>query len=169
MVFLSKTFNFIKNINNLYENSGGGNKSCSLCNFFTNNASYTKPKNMKRKFFITTALLFCLVACFAFAIVADLTGKWTGILKTPDGNEFPLNYTFKADGNQLTGMASSPNGDVPFTDGKINGSDFSFTLSFNGTDIKNTGKFYPQADSVGMDIDFNGTKMHTTLKRSVDK
>lgn len=119
---------------------------------------------MKRKFFSTTMLLCCFAVCFA--MVGDLTGKWTGTLKTPDGNEFPLTYTFKADGDKLTGTASSPHGDLPFTDGKITGSDLSFTLSFDGMDIKNTGKFYPAADSIGMDIDFNGMKMHTTLKRS---
>jgi hypothetical protein len=119
---------------------------------------------MKKKIFTTTALVCYFMVCFA--IVADLTGKWTGTLKTPDGNEFPVNYTFKVDGDKLTGMGSSPSGDIQITDGKINGSDFSFIVSFNGTDIKNTGKFYAEADSVALDIDFNGMKMHSTLKRA---
>jgi hypothetical protein len=119
---------------------------------------------MKRKIFTTTALVCCFMVCFA--IVADLAGKWTGTLKTPDGNEFPLTYTFKTDSGKLTGIASSPQGDVPITDGKlISATDFTFSVAVNGTDIKHTGKFYPDADSVGMDIDFNGMKMHATLKR----
>jgi hypothetical protein len=118
---------------------------------------------MKRKIFTTAALVCCIMVCFAIA--ADLTGKWMGILKTPDGNEFPINYSFKADGTTLTGVGTTPGGDVAITDGKIDGQNFSFTVSFNGADIKNTGKFYAEADTAGLDIDYNGIKMHATLKR----
>jgi hypothetical protein len=121
---------------------------------------------MKRKIFTTTALVCCFMVCFA--IVADLAGKWTGSLKTPDGQEFPLSYTFKTDSGKLTGMASSPQGEVPITGGKLTGTDFTFNISVNGADVKHTGKFYPDADSVGMDIDFNGMKMHATLKRAAN-
>lgn len=119
---------------------------------------------MKRKIFTTVALVCFITVCFAIA--ASLAGKWTGTLKTPDGNEFPLTYTFKTDSGKLTGMASSPEGDVALTDGKLlSPTDFTFNVSVNGAEIKHTGKFYPDADSVGMDIDFNGQKLHTTLKR----
>jgi hypothetical protein len=120
---------------------------------------------MKRKIFTTVALVCCIMVCFAIA--ADLAGKWTGSLKTPDGNEFPLTYTFKTDSGKLTGIASSPQGDVAITDGKlISATDFTFTVSANGADIKHIGKFYPEADSIGMDIDFSGQKFHMTLKRA---
>jgi cytochrome c biogenesis protein ResB len=119
---------------------------------------------MKRKIFTTMALVCCFMV--GFAMIATLTGKWTGTLKTPDGNEFPLSYAFKADSGKLTGSAQSPQGEVPITDGKfVDATDFTFSVSVNGTDVKHTGKFYPEADSVGMDIDFDGNKMHTTLKR----
>ena len=119
---------------------------------------------MKRKIFTTTALVCCFMVCFA--IVAELAGKWTGTIKTPDGQEFPLSYTFKTDSGKLTGVSSSPQGEVAITEGKlINATDFTFTVSVNGTDVKHTGKFYPDADSIGMDIDYEGMKMHTTLKR----
>jgi hypothetical protein len=120
---------------------------------------------MKRKIFTTIALVCCVMVCFAIA--GDLAGKWSGSITTPDGNQVPLSYTFKTDSGKLTGIASSPQGDVPISDGKlISATDFTFSLSFNGTDIKHTGKFYPDADSIGMDIDFNGQKFHTTLKRA---
>jgi hypothetical protein len=119
---------------------------------------------MKRKIFTTVALVCCFVVCFAIA--ADLAGKWTGTLKAPDGNEYPLTYVFKTDSGKLTGTGSSPQGDVPITEGKIiNGTDFSFNIAVNGVDIKNTGKYYPAADSIGLDIDYNGMKFHATLKR----
>ena len=119
---------------------------------------------MKKKIFATVALVCCLLVCFAIA--GDLAGKWSGTLNTPDGNQLALTYTFKTDSGKLTGMASSPQGDIPIADGKlISPTDFTFNISVNGADAKHTGKFYPAADSVGMDIDFSGTKMHLTLKR----
>ncbi len=117
---------------------------------------------MKRNFFTTTALLCCFMVCFA--IVADLTGKWTGTIKTPDGNELPVTYNFKADGDKLTGTADSPQGTVTIDDGKISGDTFSFKVTVDGNDYPHTGKMY--TDSCGMDIDFGGQKTHFTIKRA---
>lgn len=112
---------------------------------------------------LSTILLVCCVAV-CLAVIADLAGKWTCSIKTPDGQEFPLTYTFKVDGTKLTGTASSPEGEVPLDSGKVNGSDFTFQVSVNGMVIAHTGKYY--GDSVGMNIDINGQKIHTTLKRA---
>jgi hypothetical protein len=123
---------------------------------------------MKKRLFTTVALVCCIMVCFAIA--AGLAGKWTGTLKTPDGNEIPLTYVLKTDSGKLSGTAATPEGEVPITDAKlISATDFTFTVSANGADYKHTGKFYPEADSIGMDIDANGQKLHTTLKRSTDK
>ena len=118
---------------------------------------------MKIKILTTIALVFSVMICIA--AIADLSGKWTGAFKTQDGSDFTLNYLFKIDGDKLTGSVSSPQGEVPITDGKVSGSDFSFTVPVNGTDIKNTGKYYAAADSAGLDVDFNGMKSHIQLKR----
>jgi len=119
---------------------------------------------MKKRIFTTAALVCCIVAAFAFA--ADIAGKWSGTLKTPDGNEIPLTYVLKTDSGKLTGTAATPEGEIAITDGKLaNGTDFSFNVSVNGADYKHSGKFYPAADSIGLDIDANGMKLHTTLLR----
>jgi hypothetical protein len=120
-----------------------------------------------KKIFTTVALVCCILVCFA--IVANMTGKWTGSIKTPDGNDFPLTYVLKVDGDKITGTAQSPQGEVPISNGKMTGTDFSFNLDVNGTDVKHTGKYYAAADTAGLDIDFNGQKFHSTLKRSADK
>jgi hypothetical protein len=128
-------------------------------------ASHIKIKTMKRKIFTTVALLGLFIV--GFAIATGLAGKWAGPLKTPDGNVIPLTYVLKTDSGKLTGTAATPEGEVPITDGKLlSSTDFTFTVSVNGEDYKHTGKFYEAADSVGMDIDFNGQKLHTTLKRA---
>ena len=120
---------------------------------------------MKRKFFNPIALICCFFV--VMAAIADLNGKWTGILKTPDGNDLQVTYTFKVDGDKLTGTAESPAGVVSVDNGKITGDTFSFKVTVDGNDYPHTGKMY--ADSCGLDVDFGGQKSHTTLKRAVDK
>jgi hypothetical protein len=117
---------------------------------------------MNKKVFSIAALLVCF-AFVSWVVITDLSGKWSGSIKTPDGNQFPLTYIFKVDGNTLTGAVQSPQGELPITEGKINGNDFSFKLDFNGMPIISTGKYY--VDSVGIDAEVNGTKLHTVLKR----
>ena len=65
---------------------------------------------MRNRIFINTALFCCFVVCLFFA--GDLNGKWTGALHAPDGNDYPLNYTFKIDGDKLTGTGESPQGPI---------------------------------------------------------
>lgn len=119
---------------------------------------------MKRKIFTTTALVCCFMVCLAAAI-ADMNGKWKGTVKAPDGNEYPLAYTFKADGDKLTGIASGPQGDAPLTSGKVAGAEFSFSIDINGMDVPHKCKYYAEGDSIAVDIDYSGSKLHSTLSR----
>jgi hypothetical protein len=116
---------------------------------------------MKKKFLTTTALLCCFMICFA--IVADITGKWSGTIVTPDGQDIPVTYNFKVDGDKLTGTADSPQGTVPIDEGKITGDTFAFKVTVSGTDYPHTGKIYP--DSCAMNIDFGGSKAHFIIKK----
>jgi hypothetical protein len=119
---------------------------------------------MKRKITITTLLACCFAVCLA--TIADLNGKWAAVLNGPDGNQYPLNYTFKIDGDKLTGTLETTGVTVPIDSGKVNGNNLTFSVSVNGRPYAHKGIFYPAADSVGMDIDFSGAKGHTTLQRT---
>ena len=120
---------------------------------------------MSKKLFTTVALLCCFMICLA-AVVTDLSGKWTGVVKTPDGQEVTLTYIMKVDGDKLTGTGEANGNTVAINEGKINGNDFTFKITdTEGLVIPHSGKFYPEADSVSMNIDYSGTKMHTTLRR----
>ena len=119
---------------------------------------------MKRKIFTTVALVCCLVVCFA--AIADMTGKWTGKITTPDGNDLKINYVFKVEGDKLTGTAQGDGSPAPIDSGVVKGNDFTFRVSNpQGAVFKHSGKFYPQGDSIGVTIDVNGNKIHATLKR----
>jgi hypothetical protein len=121
---------------------------------------------MKRKILITAALLLCFGAAFAW--FADINGKWSTNLKTPDGNEFPLTYTFKSDGGTLVGTVESPQGSIDLADGKVKDDSLWFSVDVNGTKVLNAGKYFAAGDSIGLGIDFQGMKFHTTLKRAAD-
>jgi hypothetical protein len=119
---------------------------------------------MKRKIFTTALLVSCFMVCLA--AIADLSGKWAGKIDI-GGSEYPLLYNFKIDGTKLTGTALTPEGDVELTNGKTDGTTFSFSISTSGMDIPHTGKFY--GDSTGIDLEVNGSKIHTVLKRPEEK
>ena len=66
------------------------------------------------------------------AFAADVDGKWTGSVSTPNG-DFPQIFTFKADGATLTGSMTFMEGmDVPIADGKIDGENISFSFRHPG-------------------------------------
>ncbi len=120
---------------------------------------------MKRKFFITTALLLCFGAAFAY--FADMNGKWSAMLKGPDGNEFPISYTFKTDGATLTGSLTSAIGTSTISDGVVKGDSLWFTANVGTMKIKNKGRYFADGDSISLRVGARST--HTTLKRAVDK
>lgn len=115
-----------------------------------------------KKLMATALLLFCFFT--GFATIENMNGKWTGLLKTDQGDEYPLMYNFRIDGNHLTGTAKTPKGDMPINDGTLNGSTFTFNVVVNGMEVDHSGKFY--GDSVGVDISLGDAKSHATLKRA---
>ena len=95
---------------------------------------------MKRKIFITAALLLSFSAVFAY--FADMNGNWKGTLVAPDGNEYPLNYMFKIDNDKLTGTGQSPQGAVDLTEGKVKSDSLFFSIDVGGVKVLNTGKYF---------------------------
>jgi len=88
-----------------------------------------------RKLMITGFLLGLLALT---ALAADITGKWTAEVPGRGGQTRETTFTFKVDGNALTGTVSGFRGEMPISDGKIEGDQISFTqtLEFNGNSIK---------------------------------
>jgi len=85
---------------------------------------------------MTTGFLLGLLTLTAMA--ADVSGKWTAQVPGRGGQTREQTFTFKVDGNTLTGTVSGRMGDTPIADGKIDGDTISFTqtLEFNGNSIK---------------------------------
>ena len=115
---------------------------------------------MKTRKLIFSALLICFFFS-GFATIGGMNGKWSGLLKTDQGDEYPLLYNFKIDGNKLTGTAQTPKGDMPIDEGKVTGDHFTFIVIVNKMEIEHRGKFY--GDSVGVDLSLGDAKSHVTL------
>ena len=120
---------------------------------------------MKRKIFITAACL--LSAGAALAYFADINGKWSAMIKGPDVNEFPISYSFKTDGETVTGTVTSSIGTFDISDGTVKGDSLWFTANIRTMKIKNIGRYYADGDSISLRVGARST--HTTLKRAVDK
>jgi hypothetical protein len=103
-----------------------------------------------------------LVAGFAFA--APIDGKWVG-----DFQGMNINYTFKADGDKLTGATTSPDGkEMAIKDGKINGNNISFSISFDmgGQEMKIEMKGLLSGDDLKLSMDMMGQATDIPLKRA---
>jgi hypothetical protein len=82
-------------------------------------------------------VLATLVAGMALsALAADVSGQWTATFNTPVGEQH-YTYTFKVDGEKLTGTAKNETGTTEITNGTIKGDDISFVenMDFNGDKI----------------------------------
>lgn len=113
---------------------------------------------------IVTGLL--VTAALSFA--ADVDGKWTGTLNTPNG-DVPVNFTFKADGATLNGSTSGPDGmDVKIADGKVDGDKISFTVTvdFGGMQFTMNYSGAVAKDQIKFTIDILGMPFDLTVKRA---
>ena len=118
---------------------------------------------MKGRIFIAATLIFVFIT--AFAIPAGISGKWTGIITMPGGRTVTFHYIFKVEGNNLSGSATGSN-TFDLSSGRIYGDSLSFSIVVNnGDSIVNTGKYYPEGDSIKLTAEFMGAPMYGTLKR----
>ena len=75
------------------------------------------------------SLLLVLATGIAFG-QNPIDGNWKGTRETPNGT-FDVNYTFKVEGNVVTGTWKTQFGEAKLEDGKIDGKKFSFAITFN--------------------------------------
>ena len=81
---------------------------------------------MQRRQFAILTVLFGLLSVAAWA--SDITGTCVGSI-SGGGGDFTLTYSFKQDGDKLSGTVQGPQGDpLPLTDCKIDGDKISFAV-----------------------------------------
>jgi len=116
--------------------------------------------------FLALALGILLMAMTAFA--ADVDGKWTGTMATPNG-DVPVNFTFQADGATLNGSTTGPDGmEIKIANGKVDGSNISFSLTFDfgGMPFTLNYKGVVAKDQIHFTIDIFGMPLDLVVKRA---
>ena len=126
------------------------------------------------RFFVLTSGLLLILA--GMALGADIDGTWAGTIQGPDGGQgFPISYTFKAEGNVLTGSQpgmpgpdGTPGKPIPIKDGKINGNSISFTvvLDMMGQEMKMDYKGVLSGDTLKITGEAMGNPFEFTLKKA---
>jgi hypothetical protein len=122
----------------------------------------------KKEIEMRRVLRFCLILTLISAglgFASDIDGKWNGKIAGPEG-DMDLTFTFKVSGDTLTGAVETMMGEMPISNGKVNGSEFFFDVSFGDMAIRHWCK--ASADSILMK--YTGMQADTlrlVLKRPV--
>jgi hypothetical protein len=95
---------------------------------------------------------------------AKIEGKWLGKVSSPQG-EFEMTFTFKVDGNKLTGKSSSAMGDTDLSNGVVNGNEFSFDIDMQGMKITHKGKYLDDG-TIDLKVNVNDQDMAMKLTRA---
>ena len=113
-------------------------------------------------------LVVAVLAVSALSLFAgEVNGKWKASYSTPDGQTRESTFSFKAEGDKLTGTVASARGETPITDGKINGDDISFsvTRNFGGTERKMMYKGKVSGDELKLKVGMGERDFEMTAKR----
>lgn len=113
---------------------------------------------------ITALGLFLATATLAFA--ADVDGTWSGTLNVT-GADMPVSWTFKADGNALTGSVNQGGMQSPIKDGKIDGNHISFVLEvdFQGQQMSVDYTGEVSADQIKLTGSVSGQSFDYVVKK----
>ncbi len=126
----------------------------------TNHSQTMIGATMKRFLFICMAAFLTVSVARAQAI----DGKWKGEMQGPNGS-MGLTFDFKVTGDSLTGSVQGGMGEMPITNGKVNGKTFSFDVDVN--DMTFSHQCTVMGDSISMKINGfqGGEPMDIILKR----
>ncbi len=111
---------------------------------------------------LTAGLALLTSAAFA----ADIAGRWRTNLGGPDGPE--MVFTFKVDGDKLTGSVDSPFGASELKDGRITGPTFTFLVPFNDGFIEHRCRVV-SADEIETEVVGVGDGTPLQLRRAGDE
>ncbi len=104
---------------------------------------------------VKSVLLLLVLA--AAACAADITGNWKADLQTPQG-QVQVSYSFKQDGETLTGTWQAANSPVvQISDGKVTGDKVSFVVK-----IEAAGMTFVHEGKI------DGSEIQLTMKPSGD-
>lgn len=95
---------------------------------------------------------------------SKIDGKWIGKVSGQQG-DMELTFTFKVNGDTLTGTDSSSMGSIDLTNGVVDGNNFSFDVDVQGMKISHKCKYLPD-DTIDVKADINDQEMAMKLTRA---
>ena len=110
---------------------------------------------MTRRILFATAVL-CAVFV-GVALAADISGNWAGTMQAGD-NPVPLTFTFKQDGEKLTGTVTGPAGPLEINEGKVAGDKVTFFVQadMGGTPTKFISEGVIKGEEISLNIRADG-------------
>jgi hypothetical protein len=120
---------------------------------------------------VSGALVFALIAIGA-AFASDVSGKWKADFQTADGQKGQNVFTFKVDGEKLTGTvySSFAGSEAKIEEGEIKGDAISFAITRNmgGSDARFRYRGKVAGDEIKFVVtigDADGMQVEMTAKR----
>ena len=97
------------------------------------------------------------------ATAADISGKWKADFTTPDGTARSNTFTFKVEGEKLSGSVAGGQDETPIQNGKISGDTVSFTAERPFGSFSYVGKI--GTDEITLKVTFNDQSFDMVAKR----
>lgn len=116
---------------------------------------------MKNGLFWSLVLIAVLLPATAEA--ADVSGRWKAEFTTPDGTARVNTFTFKVDGENLTGTVAGSQDETPIKNGKVQGDAITFTAERPFGTFNYQGKI--SGDEIRFKVAFNDQNFEMTAKR----
>ena len=115
---------------------------------------------MKNRTWLPLLILGCALALVA---AADVSGKWRAEFTTPDGTARVNTFTFKVEGDTVTGTVAGAQDVTPIKDGKLAGDTISFTADRPFGRFTYKGKI--SGDEIKFAVQFDDNNFEITAKR----
>jgi hypothetical protein len=119
-------------------------------------------KMIRRVWMAATIILLAAGIAIAATQESAIDGRWQGTLNGANGS-FIMTYTFKAEGQVLTGREESPIVSRSISEGKVNGEKISFKTTVNGNSVEHEGTV--SGDTIQLKSHGSYGEFDVTLKR----
>jgi hypothetical protein len=103
------------------------------------------------------------VVLSGLAAAADVSGKWKAEFTSPDGTQRVNTFTFKAEGEKLSGTVAGSQDETAIENGKVAGDEISFTAERPFGSFAYKGKV--SGDEIKFKVTFNDETFEITAKR----
>jgi hypothetical protein len=97
------------------------------------------------------------------ATAADVSGKWKAEFTTPDGTPRVNTFTFKVDGDNLTGTVAGSQDETAIQNGKVHEDELSFSAERPFGSFTYSGKI--SGDEIKFKVAFNDQSFEMTARR----